>query len=228
MEKLTHGNTIEIDLIPFTMPGSYLDKQASLLYIYSIEKLDLIHIMPVLENMGLYVLDQLTTRIGDGEITLGYIQSFRIRDSRGQCISEEKYKYSVSDILKAVFDKKTEIDPLNALVLTADMSWREINVMILYRNLFLQLYSSYTREKVNSTLLENADLSQIILKYFTVKFSLSSQYGDRVYRSETLLPKIKDEYIENLNHVDDMSSDVILRRYLELLEKNSENKFLYP
>ena len=76
----------------FQFEGSSLSNKVSTLYIYSREKIDLIHVMPVLQNLGLYVLDQLTTRIGNHEKTYGYIQSYRVRANDGTRMDEEKYK----------------------------------------------------------------------------------------------------------------------------------------
>ena len=42
--------------------------------------------MPALQNLGVHVIDQLSTRFGDHETTLGYIQSFRVTRMDGSAI----------------------------------------------------------------------------------------------------------------------------------------------
>ena len=133
LEKISHEHPIHFNLLAFDVSSSGMKRPASLLYIYSYNKMDLIAVMPILQNMGLYVIDQLTTRIGDGKVTIGYIQSFRITRKDGTRINEKEYKSLLGDLLLAVFHGQTENDPLNALALFAKLDWRAINVMMLYR-----------------------------------------------------------------------------------------------
>ncbi len=129
MELLTRDDDLQFDLKHFSIP-SVLGKSVSLLYVYSKEKIHLIEIMPVLQNLGLHVIDQLTTRIGNDEKTLAFIQSFRVVRSDRRKIEEEHFKPLLAPIVKQVFKKKTENDPLNGLALLANLAWREILSLI--------------------------------------------------------------------------------------------------
>ena len=56
---LSQEDSIQVNLKRFDIPS--ILKLVSQLYIYSIEKIHLIEIMPVLQNLGLHVIDQLAT-----------------------------------------------------------------------------------------------------------------------------------------------------------------------
>ena len=78
--------------------------------------------MPELQNLGVHVIDQLSTRFGDYETTLGYIQSFRVTRKDGSAIDESRYKSLIEEILREEFLYRTRNDPLNALALLADLT----------------------------------------------------------------------------------------------------------
>ncbi len=227
LELLTDEEKIQFDLKPFTLP-SPLVGSVSLLYIYSKEKIHLIRIMPVLQKLGLHVIDQLTTRIGNDEKTLGFIQSFRVSRNDGIKIDEVRYKPLLDAIVQHVFQHKTENDPLNGLALLANLGWREINVLQLYRNLSLQLSAPLTRETINAVLLRHPQCSRVLFETFACRFSLDPSFGNLVYRKEVLLPQKKQEFFECLEKVQQVTDDEVLRRLYELIENTLRTNFYLP
>ena len=224
MELLTRDDDLQFDLKHFSIPSA-LGKSVSLLYVYSKEKIHLIEIMPVLQNLGLHVIDQLTTRIGNDEKTLAFIQSFRVVRSDRRKIEEEHFKPLLAPIVKQVFKKKTENDPLNGLALLANLAWREINVLQLYRNLSLQLSAPLTRETINGVLLRHPLCSRLLFETFACRFSPESSFGNLIYRQEVLLPQKKHEFIESLVTVKQVTDDEVLRRLFELIENTLRTNY---
>jgi len=228
LEKVAHENEAQFDLLPFDMKNSSLSGKASVLSIYSRAKLDLIHIMPILQNLGLYVYDQLTTRVGTTDIQYGYIHSFRVSALGGVKIDEKQVRATMTELLSEIFDGRTENDPLNGLALCAGMGYRAINIMMTYRNLLLQLSVPYTREKINQTLLNHFEHTQILFKYFESKFSPDSQFGSLEYRKDVLLPGIEKAFTDALRSVDEVADDAILRRFMELMTATLRTNFYIP
>lgn len=227
LEQLLHEEGVQFELTPFQSPSPIMGK-VSLLYIYSRTQNDLFLVMPILQNMGFYVVDQLNARIGSSEETYGYIQSFRVQDSHRQPIDIARHKTLIVDMLKAIFEERTENDPLNALCILADLDWRAINVLALYRNLYLQISGNYTRSKVNATLCAYPQHTRQLFEYFEAKFSLASQFGDLEYRKKVLLPEKQKTFMESLRSVDEVADDVILRRLFNLLETTLRTNFYIP
>ncbi|MCS5546889.1 MAG: NAD-glutamate dehydrogenase, partial [SAR324 cluster bacterium] len=227
LELLTHEDNIQFDLKPFTLPSLAIES-VSLLYVYSIEKIHLIEIMPVLQNLGLHVIDQLATRIGNDDKTLGFIQSFRVVRNDRANIDDERHKPLLAAIIKQVFQKKTENDPLNGLALLANLAWREINVLQLYRNLTLQLSAPLTRETINAVLLRHPLCSRLLLETFACRFSFEPTYGNLAYRQEVLLPQKKQEFLESLEKVEQVTDDEVLRRLFELIENTLRTNYYLP
>ncbi len=228
LERLGQEDGIQFDLSPFEAPGSGISGKASLIYIYSRDKIDLINIMPVLQNIGLYVLDQLTARIGGREQTVGYVQTFRVQDSYRKPLDVKRYKVLLHDLLVAFFNGRTENDGLNALTLLSDLDWRAINVLMLYRNLYLQLRASYTRSKINAVLRAHPHHARRLFEFFEAKFSMAPEFGDLDYRKSVLIPRLRQEFLDSLRAVEAVADDVILRRMFQLIDHTLRTNFYIP
>ena len=80
----------------------------SLLLLYTREQLDLNRVMPALQNLGVHVIDQLSTRFGDHETTLGYIQSFS--HARNVRHRRKSIQPLIEEILREEFLERTRND----------------------------------------------------------------------------------------------------------------------
>ncbi len=223
IERLSEQNNIQFNLKRFTVPS--ILKSVSQLYIYSRDKIHLIEIMPVLQNLGLHVIDQLTTRIGNDQKTIGFVQSFRVVRKDRVLIDEVNSKPFLEAIVKNYFQKKTENDPLNALALLANLDWREINVLQLYRNYYLQINAPLTAETINMVLLRYPQCSRILFETFHTKFSLETSLGNLENRLELLLPEKRKEFNESLENVKHVTDDEVLRSIYELIENTLRTNF---
>ena len=180
--------------------------------------MDLISILPVLQNLGIHVIDQLTSRIASETETFGFIQSFRVMNHEMEEIDEDEIGTLLKDIILKVFKKEIENDPLNGLTLSAHLDWRSINLLQTIRNYYLQIRPPYSREKVNNTLLKHPEIATLLYKYFECKFSLNSLYGSPENRHKEWLKPIQNSIYEQLESVQDISEDTIIRRLFNILE----------
>ena len=153
-------------------------------------------------------MDQLTTRVGtpQGE-NLGFIQTFRVTHQDGSQIEEEVYRQRLCELLGAVFAQRSENDPLNALVLAANLDWREINVLQAYRNLYLQLGGNISRNVVNQAFLQYPAIAEIFVK--------SSECSSHLIRAtviqvivERFLPQVRQHYLDTLHPVQEINHDL--------------------
>lgn len=227
LERLPHESGIAFNLVPFEAAGSQMSG-VSLLYIYSNRKIDLLHSMPILHNLGVHVFDQLTARIGNEHLTLGFVQSFRISRIEGGRLDEDEFRPLLIDLLRAVFEGRAENDPLNALSVKVKLDWRAIHVLQLYRNLYLQLGAPYSRETINSTLLGYGNGARLLWETFVEKFDPSASRGTLEYRNSVVTPRRAQQFRELLEQVDDMTDDVILRRLHNLVQSSLRTNFFIP
>lgn len=227
LEKIQNEENFQFDLSNYDVPTSEFFEKVSLLSVYSKEKTDLDIIMPILHNMGVYVIDQFRAKIGKRgkNAAIGYIQNFRLIDEQGKKLDEAKSKCILCELLQKIFEGKTENDALNKLALMAGLDWRAINVFMTYRNFFAQIDLTYSKEIVNKALITYPQLTQILYKYFVTKFSLEQKYGSLDYRKTVLLPQIKKDFEDGLRDVAEVSYDVVFRKILNIMESTLRTNF---
>jgi glutamate dehydrogenase len=228
IEKLRHQEGINFELEPFFRPGSKFHDNCSLIHIYSKDKIDLITIMPVMKNLGIYVYDQIVSRIGDANFTAAYVGSFRVVDAKKNKIDPAIYKKLLGDILSELFKGRTQDDPLNGLVLKSQLDWREVNILQCYRNLYLQIKNKYDKETVNQTLLTYPKIAKTLVEYFKAKFSFDPNWGDKEFRLKSVLPDLKNRFIDELHVVKGIAEDNILRNLLYIVEATLRTNFFIP
>jgi glutamate dehydrogenase len=221
-EKMEATKSIQFAFIPFKFKGSLLDNISSLLTIYSTQKIDLIYIMPILQNLGLHVYDEYISKVNNKDNVIGFIHSFRVADQHQEKIDEEKYVENLIDLLKRVFHKETSNDPLIGLVLKTKLTWRCINVLEMYRNFFLQLKAPYHADIINNSLLKHPEIAEIIYEYFETKFnpSISSKS-----KRQKQLSELRYIFSERLRDVQSVSEDVILRRFINMIDGTLRTNF---
>jgi glutamate dehydrogenase len=218
LENLSDQNPYQFDIKTFDYPPtSDLAGKASLLTVYSQRKINLIEIMPILQNLNLQVIDQLTSRIGNEDTTRGFIQSFRVLDQSHKKINEHEIKHILQELLTKIFTQDTANDPLNALVITAKLNWEEINILQMLRNYYCQLSPNHSREKVNQTLLKYNTIAQQLVSYFESRFMPNPKWGTPEKRAPKLTT-IQNQIIDSLTTVDDIGEDTIIRRFINILE----------
>ena len=227
LETVQEVGEMRFSMTPFQFQDSALSGKASLLSLYSRKKIDLITVMPILQNLGLHVFDELTTSVGPQKEAYGYIHSFRVAHADKSTIETAKYPL-VLELLAELFKEKTENDPLNALALKAGLDWRAINVLQTYRNLSLQLSMAYTREKINQTLLLYPASSEKLFRYFESKFALDASLGAVDARLKTFLPQAKQAFMDSLQAVQEVAEDLILKNLFNLLESTLRTNFYVP
>lgn len=228
LEKMQSEDEAQFNLMPFQFKDSTLTDKASILFIYNKTKIDLIAIMPIIQDFGIHIYDELTTRIGSKDKIIGYIHSFRVSNKNLEKIDEEEYRELVVNLLRAIFKGFATKDPLNALLFSAKMDWKSIKVLQAYRAYYLQLNTRYSREKINSTLLRYAESTAILFKFFDAKFSTNKALKTAKHRTENVLPEIKQEFLDSLAKVDDIDSDVILKRFFSFIDATLRTNFYIP
>lgn len=204
LEKLSDKEPVHFELGVFAYPPeSELANKASLIHVYSREKIDLITIMPVLQNLGLHVIDQLTSRFGNAEKTIGFVQSFRVTDKGHDRIDGQNTDQLLEEMLKTIFNGNTDDNPLNALVLSAELDWRELIILKCCRNYLCQISGATSKHRVNTTLIHNPKIAAQLVRYFDSRFNPNGTLS-----SEKELVR----FTELLKEVKDLTEDKLLRQ----------------
>lgn len=126
--------------------------------------------MPILENAGLRVLAMKpyeVERDGEPEATI-YV--FAIQDADGERLVVEESADRLSATLLAARAGDVISDPLNALVVTAGLTWREVDVLRGFSGYAFQRGSVPSRAALQTALVEYPGIAKVLFDLFRVKF----------------------------------------------------------
>ena len=207
---------IHFEFFSFDFPKtSDLAGKSSMLLVYHQTKIDLTNILPILDNLGIHVIDQITSRFGDESSTIGYILAFRLLDKSKSKINEPNVRDRLIECLKMIFNEDLPNDPLNQLILTTNLIPNDIFILQALRNYFHQLFSSsYSLGVTNKTLASHPEFMALISQLFNAKFDPSTNKTNRLSNLITIKSKIST-YIKSVENITD---DQILRRYQSLCQ----------
>ncbi len=174
-------------------------------------KVELSAAMPMLEDLGLRVLEEVPTRLagGDGDT---WVQDFGVLGPGDKPIDLDAHGARMADCISAVWRGDAESDPLNRLVLAAGLDWRQIEILRAYRKYRQRIGSRFTESYQNDTLVENAALTADLVKLFELRFDPEHE------RDEAAEKAMRGGILAALDKVESLDHDRILRNQLGLIE----------
>jgi glutamate dehydrogenase len=192
-----------------------------LLHVYEMNDILLTELMPVIDNFGLVISDQLATEVQPKGLTLQHIDTFRVASVPG--ISREELVARASQLvagLEAVFQKHMTSDSYNRLVLRAGMSWQEVDLVRAYFGYARQIGLRHPASRVQEILLNQAECVAAAIQLFHAKFDPDLK-GDRDAAITVAASKVRDLLL--LINTND--EDFILRRLYNLVEATVRTNF---
>jgi glutamate dehydrogenase len=180
------------------------------------ERLVLSDFMPILENAGLRVISMSpfeTRPRADEPPVLIYV--FAVQDPRHQPLDLARSGAALTEVILAARAGDAASDPLNALILTAGLTWREVDVLRGYAEYAFQLKVVPSRLSLINALCSHAPVARLLVAVFKAKFDPSGEgAGSRGERVAAL----RDALLRALDDVTPLNDDRTLRRLLALLD----------
>ncbi len=221
LERLTQSNPEAISLLKPTSNQSYYR-----LHFYSLQDRYLDEFIPVLENMHLRVMDQVQFSFAHpypgGKAS---IKSFTIKTAKDQGAPLSRLKSSLVETLQAVMTGQVENDALNRLVVLTGMTWQEIEVLRTYRNYYLQIGHRTTAASFHRALINNPSVAIGLFNYFEARFKPDPAWIDPVMREEQALFPVRMQLLADIDRVEDINDDRILRTVFNLIDATVRSNF---
>ncbi|NNM58475.1 MAG: NAD-glutamate dehydrogenase [Legionellales bacterium] len=171
--------------------------------------------LPMLENMGLFVLSEEPYRIALPENQCAWISEFSMTLQQGSVNELEKIRPLFQDAFANCWYGNSENDGFNRLVLTAKLTWREINILRAYAKYFKQIGFTFSQMYIEETLAKHPEISAELVSFFLARFN---PHFARDTENRTEIEKIEASIIQSLDNVTNLDEDRILRRYLEVMK----------
>ena len=130
------------------------------------ERLILSDFMPILENVGLRVIAVTPYEIRGAKAPAAVIYSFSVQDSTASPLDVDDQGSLLADAILAVRRGDVTNDALNALVLLAGLSWREVDVLRAYAAYAFQIGLVPSRLSLPTALLSNSSIARVLFDIF--------------------------------------------------------------
>ncbi|MEX2541064.1 MAG: NAD-glutamate dehydrogenase [Trueperaceae bacterium] len=201
-------------------PAEPRGEAASLLRIYHHRRtLVLSDVLPVLENAGLRVLEQISywARLEDGDRG---IDVFRVQDLSGSPLDVRAQGELLIGALEELLAGVAESDRLNRLVLGAGLDIRQVSLLRAYQMYYGQLSAVTSRRFLYDTLITHPRAAAALFDYFRVRFDPVVE-GDR----RAQLEAARDTFDGHLAEVSSLPEDQALRGLFNLMEATVRTNF---
>ncbi len=219
IERLLQSQADQVDLIaPYANQANYR------LHFYSLRERYLDEFIPVFENLGLRIIDQVQFNlILDGNPAS--IKSFTVKPAKNPIQPLKTLKSKLLDIVRAVMAGRVENDALNKLCVYAGLRWQEIDVLRAYRNYFLQLGHKITRASIHHAVVNNPEAALALFDYFDARFKPNPAWQDLLIREENALFPLRMQLLSMIDRVSDINDDRILRTLFNLIDATVRSNY---
>ena len=172
----------------------------------------LTHVLPILENFGMQVIEERPYEISlAGNLSI-WLSDFLI-DGHGLNENFDALKDLFKDAFLQIWQKKVENDGFNRLVLDAGLNVREVVLLRAIAKYLAQIGFVYSQPYIEATLALYPELTHLLVKLFIYKFHPGLSREERKQydaTSETLAEQLKA--VTNLDH------DRIIRRFKDIIK----------
>jgi glutamate dehydrogenase len=183
-------------------------------------KIDLSAFMPILEALGLRVVEEVPTGLlGEGKI---YIHDFGVLDSRGGVLDLAGSADRVAECIAAVWRGETESDSLHRLVITGKLTWREIAILRAYRKYGQRVAPSFTEEYQNDALAANPGIAAKLVRLFQARFDPTHPLTDEEIAED------RRGILLDLRDVTSLDQDRIVRNFLGAIDATVRTNAFLP
>ncbi len=165
--------------------------------------------MPILDHADLRVLGVTPYDVTDSGGTKTVINAFQVQGADGAPIDVKEVGTLLADALLAVRAGRASNDALNALVGSARLSWREVEVLRAYTTYAFQLGAVPSRQILPLTLVRYPRVASLLFRIFDTAFNPDgpSELSER----ERELDRLEGEFRRLLDSVDSISEDRALK-----------------
>jgi glutamate dehydrogenase len=183
-------------------------------------KIDLSAFMPILEALGLRVVEEVPTGLlGEGKI---YIHDFGVLDGRGGVLDLAESADRVAETIAAVWRGETESDSLHRLVITGGLTWREVAILRAYRTYGQRVAPSFTETYLNDALAANPSIAAKLVRLFEARFDPAAPL------TEEEITEARRSILIDLRDVPSLDQDRIVRSILGAIDASVRTNAFLP
>ncbi len=169
-------------------------------------------VLPMLENMGLSVIEETPYKISPSKGVTRWILDFNMSPNSKESLPLDEIKDKFQDAFYQMWIRNAENDGFNRLVLSTGLNWREVSILRAVAKYLWQIGFTFSQSYIESTLTKHPTIARMLVKLFDLKFDPS---GKAISKA---INKGIDSIQEALTTVDNLDEDRIINRYIEVIE----------
>jgi len=180
------------------------------------ERMTLSGVLPLLENMGLQVVDERPYEVSPRDGEVAWIYDFGLRSDRPADLESDRVRERFHEAFLEIWRGAVDNDSFNRLVLSARLDVREVVVLRAYAKYLRQAGTTYSLSHIASTLANNPLLAAQLVELFRCRFDPDAAVGteDR----ELAAKQVTADFERGLDSVLNLNEDQVLRRMLGVVQ----------
>ncbi len=222
LEQLFAGEGLQLSLAQ--APAE--DHEGLTLKIFALgDALPLYSVLPVLENLGLRVINERPYRMLVGsKAQPAWIHEFYVQLKNHVPQDLPRLAPLFSEAFLAIWSERAENDALNGLVTNALLGWRDIVILRTLNKYLKQMGFIYGEAAVADTLNQQQNLAKLLIQLFNARFNPAVPQGAR---SKTL-QALHKEFDQAMQQVSSVADDKILSTLCNLIDASLRTNFYQP
>lgn len=168
-------------------------------------------LVPVLENLGLRVVEEIPYEIHRTDGRVVYVYDFSLLYEANPELDPASLRDVFNDAFINIWYGRAENDLYNQMILGSKLTWREVAMLRAYARYMKQIRFGFSQEYIANTLIQHTRMTETLTFLFSARFNPVRK--KRVELQEKYVAKMEEglELVQNLNE------DRILRKYMELI-----------
>jgi glutamate dehydrogenase len=173
-------------------------------------KMPLSSLLPLLEGLGLTIVEEVPTRLEGLPEDGAYLHDFGVLLD-GHQLDLGQLRPVIEEAVMAILAGDAESDLLNGLVTRAAVHWTDVQILRAYRRYRQMVRREFTETYQSAVLIEHAATAALILELFHARFGIEAPVPDAE------LDALAETIGKRIDEVPSLDEDRILRGFLQLV-----------
>ncbi|MCX4645071.1 NAD-glutamate dehydrogenase [Streptomyces sp. NBC_01446] len=180
-------------------------------------------VLPVLNQLGVEVIDERPYELRCSDRTTAWIYDFGLRmpqsNGNGDYLGDDG-RERFQEAFTATWTGAAENDGFNSLVLSAGLNWRQAMVLRAYAKYLRQAGATFSQDYMEDTLRNNVHTTRLLVSLFEARMS-----PERQRAGTELIDGLLEELDGALDQVASLDEDRILRSFLTVIKATLRTNF---
>ncbi|MGX7677314.1 NAD-glutamate dehydrogenase [Jatrophihabitans sp. DSM 45814] len=179
--------------------------------------------LPMLEKMGIEVLDERPYELERTDGTAAWIYDFGLKLGEGVDFGPDR-SAAVIETLRVLWAGGIEQDGFNSLVVRAGLTWQQAMVLRAYSKYLRQAGTNFSQGYIEQALSQNSETARLLIALFEARFDPDRAAADPE-GTDREVTDLRGRIIEALAEVSSLDQDRILRSLLTLINATLRTNF---